>query len=46
MTLAVQTCLHDYRKPTFSGIFINFESFTLDIYKRGLIEALVHKSIR
>ena len=27
-----------YRKPTFSGVFTNFESFIPDTYKRGLIE--------
>ena len=33
-----------YRKPTFTGVFTNFESFIPDIYKRGLIEALLHRS--
>ena len=27
-----------YRKPTFSGIFTNFESFIPEIHKRGLIQ--------
>ena len=35
-----------YCKPTFSGVFTNFESFIPDIYKRGLIETLVHRSFR
>ena len=35
-----------YRKPIFSGVFTNFESFIPDIYKRGLIEALLHRSFR
>ena len=35
-----------YRKPTFSGVFTNFESFIPDIYKRGLIETLLHRSFR
>ena len=35
-----------YRKPTFTGVFINFESFVPDIYKRGLIETLLHRSFR
>ena len=35
-----------YRKPTFTGVFTNFESFTPDIYKRGLIETLLHRSFR
>ena len=26
-----------YRKPTFSGLYSNFESFMADSYKRGLI---------
>ena len=35
-----------YRKPTFSGIFTNFESFTPEMHKRGLIETLLHRSFR
>ena len=35
-----------YRKPTFSGVFTNFESFIPDMHKRGLIETLVHISFR
>ena len=35
-----------YRKPIFSGVFTNFESFIPDIYKRGLIETLLHRSFR
>ena len=35
-----------YRKPTFSGVFTNFESFVPDIDKRGLIETLLHRSFR
>ena len=35
-----------YRKPTFSGIFTNFESFIPEIHKRGLIETLLHRSFR
>ena len=35
-----------YRKPKFSGVFINSESFLPDIYKRGLIETLLHRSFR
>ena len=35
-----------YRKPTFTGVFTNFESFIPDIYKRGLIETLLHRSFR
>ena len=33
-----------YRKPTFSGVFTNFESFIRDIYKCRLIETLLHRS--
>ena len=35
-----------YHKPTFSGVFTNFESFLPDIYKRGLIETLLNRSFR
>ena len=35
-----------YCKPTFSGVFTNFESFIPDICKRGLIEILLHRSFR
>ena len=35
-----------YRKPTFSGVFTNFESFIPDIYKRWLIETLRNRSFR
>ena len=35
-----------YRKPTFSGVFTNFESFIRDIYKCRLIETLLHRSCR
>ena len=31
-----------YRKPTFSGVFTNFESFIPDMYKCGLSETLLH----
>ena len=35
-----------YRKPTFTEMFTNFESFVPDIYKSGLIETLLHRSFR
>ena len=35
-----------YHKPTFSGFYINFESFIPEIYKRWLIETLLHRSFR
>ena len=35
-----------YRKPTFSGIFTNFESFIPEMHKRGLIETLLHRCFR
>ena len=35
-----------YHKPTFTGVFTNFECFIPDIYKRGLIETLIHRSFR
>ena len=31
---------------TLSGVFTNFESFVPDIYKRGLVEILLHRSFR
>ena len=36
----------DYRKLTFSGVFTNFESFIPDLYKRAIIETLLHRSFR
>ena len=33
-----------YCEPIFSGVFTNFESLIPDIYKRGLIETLLHRS--
>ena len=35
-----------YRKPTFSAVLTNFESFIPDICKSGLIETLLHRSFR
>ena len=35
-----------YRKPTFSGVLTNFESFIRDMHKRGLIETLLHRIFR
>ena len=35
-----------YCKPTFRGVFTNFQSFIRDIYNRGLIETLLHRSFR
>ena len=35
-----------YRKPTFSGVLINFESFVPEMHKLGLIEILLHRSFR
>ena len=33
-----------YRKPTFSGLYSNFESFMPDSYKKGLIFTLLHRA--
>ena len=33
-----------YRKPTFSGVFTNYESFIPTYRKRGLLNTLLHKS--
>ena len=35
-----------YRKPRFSRVSTNFESFMPDTYKRGLTETLLHSSFR
>ena len=35
-----------YHKSTFSVVFTNFEGFVPDIYKRGLVETLLHWSFR
>ena len=35
-----------YHKPTFSGVFTNFESFIPEMHKRGLLETLLHRSFR
>ena len=32
-----------YRKPTFSGLFKNFESFILKCYNRNLIDPLLYR---
>ena len=33
-----------YRKPTFSGVFTNYESFIPTYQKRGLLHTLFHRS--
>ena len=33
--------LHVYRKPTFSGVYTNFENFLLNIHKIGMVYTLV-----
>ena len=35
-----------YRKPTFSGVLTNFESFAPNMHKHGLIETLEYTSFR
>ena len=35
-----------YHKPTFSGVFTNFESFIPEMHKHWLIETLLHRSVR
>ena len=35
-----------YRKPTFSGVFSNFESFLPSIYKFGMVYTLVYRCFR
>ena len=34
-----------HRKPTFTAVFTSFERFVPDIYKPGLIETLLHRSL-
>lgn len=34
-----------YRKPTFTGIYTNFHSFTPQSYKQGLIYTLLHRIV-
>ena len=33
-----------YRKPTFSGLYSNFDSFMPENYKKGLIKTLLHRA--
>ena len=33
-----------YRKPTFSGLYSNFDSFMPEDYKKGLIKTLLHRA--
>ena len=33
-----------YRKPTFSGLYMNFNSFMPDTYKKGLVKTLLHRA--
>ena len=35
-----------YRKPTFSGVFTNFESFIPNLYKYVLIFTLLHRDFK
>ena len=35
-----------YHKPTFSGVFTNFESFIPDMHICGSVETLLHRSFR
>ena len=35
-----------YQKPTFSGVYIHFDSFLPDIYKIGMIYTLVNRCLR
>ena len=35
-----------YRKPTFSGVYTHFDSFTPDTYKIGMIYTLVNRCFR
>ena len=35
-----------YRKPTFSGVYSNFESFLPSVYKSGMVYTLVYRRFR
>ena len=35
-----------YRKPTFSGVYSNFESFLPSVYKFGMVYTLVYRCFR
>jgi hypothetical protein len=35
-----------YRKPTFSGVYTNFNSFLPSIYKVGLVSTLLYRSVQ
>ena len=37
-------CTSLYRKPTFSGLYSNYNSFMPDSYKKGLIYTLLHRA--
>ena len=37
-------CTSLYRKPTFSGLYSNFDSFMPESYKKGLIYTLLHRA--
>ena len=32
-----------YRKPTFSGVYINFESFLSTVYKYGMVYTVAYR---
>ena len=35
-----------YRKPTFAGVYSNFESFSPSVYKFGMVYTLVYRCFR
>ena len=44
VTRETNFCTSLYRKPTFSGLYSNFESFMPETYKKGLIFTLLHRA--
>ena len=32
-----------YRKPTFSGVYLNFKSYVPEVYKKGLVNCLLYR---
>ena len=44
MTRNDSFCTSLYRKPTFSGLYLNFKSFLPESYEKGLIQTLLHRA--
>ena len=44
VTREEKCCTSLYRKPTFNGLYFNFESFMPISYKKGLIYTILHQA--